>query len=104
IFSKAYCVISPRQAGLSVVESFSYGVPFVTSSHAVTGGEAFSVIDGETGVVFKDINQLSDIIVSFVDGRRSSRQLGKNAFTIYNSSLRFDLYVKRFKKFLVRFG
>lgn len=100
VFSNAYCVISPLQAGLSVVESFSYGVPFVTSTTAISGGEAQSIIHDENGVLFNNIETLSDIIVSFVDGRRNSAYLGNNAFNFYQENLRFDLYVNRFKEFI----
>lgn len=100
VFTHAYCTISPLQAGLSVVESFSYGVPFVTSSKAITGGESQSIIHDENGVLFKDIEELSDIICSFVDGRRSSAVLGSNAYQYYKQHLVFDLYVERFKQFI----
>lgn len=100
VFEGAYCVISPLQAGLSVVESFSYGVPFVTSVNAITGGESQSVIHDENGVLFNDPSQLSDIILSFVDGRRCSSFLGNNAYMFFQKNLSFELYVKRFKSFI----
>lgn len=100
IFASAYCVISPLQAGLSVVESFSYGVPFVTSSSAITGGESQSIIHEKNGVLFECLDELSDIILSFVDGRRNSEFLGNNAFEFYQRHLAFDLYVERFRAFI----
>lgn len=100
IFASAYCVISPLQAGLSVVESFSYGVPFVTSSSAITGGESQSIIHNVNGVLFDSIDELADVITSFVDGRRNSAFLGKNAFDFYQEHLAFELYFERFKAFI----
>lgn len=100
IFASAYCVISPLQAGLSVVESFSYGVPFVTSSTAITGGESQSIIHNVNGVLFDSIDELADVITSFVDGRRNSAFLGKNAFAFHHEHLAFELYVERFKTFI----
>lgn len=100
LFSRAYCVISPLQAGLSVVESFSYGVPFVTSTAAITGGESQSIVHNINGVLINNPSELSDVICSFIDGRRSSSLLGSNAYQFYVENLAFDLYVKRFKKFI----
>lgn len=99
-FSKAYCVISPLQAGLSVVEAFSYGVPFVTSTTAITGGESLSITDDINSVLIESTSELADVICSFIDGRRSSSLLGSNAYQFYVENLAFNLYVKRFKHFI----
>lgn len=100
LFKKAFCVISPQQAGLSVVEAFSYGVPFVTSLKAITGGESLSIIGEENGVLFDDPSELSDIILSFCDGRRSSARLGRRAYSLYADELAFELYARRFNDFI----
>lgn len=51
-FAKALMCVSPSQAGLSVQKAFSYGVPFVTTTYPISGGEFSSIIDGVTGYYF----------------------------------------------------
>lgn len=100
IFAKAYCVISPRQAGLGVVESFSYGVPFVTARNPITGGEALSIEDEVNGVLVDNDTDLCDVLLSFLDGRRDHRLLGQGAYDTYLESLLFKDYAARFKSFI----
>ena len=100
IFSGAHAVISPFQAGLSVVEAFSFGVPFVTSRFAITGGESLSIVNNVNGVLFESIQELDDIFLSFLDGRRDSREMGCAARACYDKELSFDCYVHRFENFL----
>lgn len=100
IFAKAYFVVSPYQAGLSVVESLSFGVPFVTSKNAITGGEALSILHNVNGVLFESISELDDIILSFFDGRRDHQKMGHNAYKVYCEHLKFEQYVSRFNRLI----
>lgn len=82
IFARAYACISPNQAGLAVLESMGYGVPFITSKDAITGGEAFN-INEENGVRLDSLDSLSDVIldISYNPGKYES--MGKKAYEHY---------------------
>lgn len=51
-FDRALICISPGQAGLTVLKSFSYGVPVITSFYPISGGEFTAIIDGVTGFFY----------------------------------------------------
>ena len=63
-FTKSLICVSPKQAGLSVLKSLGYGVPFVTRTDAISGGEKTNIIDGKTGFFYDTEEELIDIIAS----------------------------------------
>ena len=82
-FNKAILCISPKQAGLSVLKSFGYGVPFVTRHDAITGGERNNIIDGYNGLYYDSINQLSDILIDSTTNIKKYSSLSLNAYDYY---------------------
>ena len=83
IFEAAIVTISPKQAGLSVLKSMAFGVPFVTLENAITGGEIFNIENGETGVILKDENELKDLILNCPDQLAYYTSMGEKARAFY---------------------
>lgn len=83
VFESAYACISPNQAGLAVLESMGYGVPFITSKDAITGGEAFNIIDEENGKRIDSLEELADIILEISHNPERYEKMGENAYDYY---------------------
>ena len=84
-FNKAIMCVSPGQAGLSVVKSMGYGVPFVTRSTAITGGEKFNITNKVNGLFYDDEEELKQIIVDAVNSPDIFIEMGKRAREHYIS-------------------
>lgn len=89
ILSRSYLNISPSQAGLSVLECFGYGVPFVTSKEAYTGGERFNIIDNYNGYLLNDKNlydETVDVLLNLINDKVTFINLGINARQFYQKN------------------
>ena len=82
-FKKAFACISPDQAGLSVLESMGYGVPFITMHDAITGGERLNIINGINGILMDETFELKDIIIDISVNRIKYLKMGENAYNYY---------------------
>ena len=83
LFKEAIACISPLQAGLSVLESMDYGVPYITSANARTGGEAFNITHGENGLRLDDVSKLKDVIMDICDHPEKYIGMGRKAYDYY---------------------
>ena len=64
ILAASQACISPGQGGLTIQKAHSYGVPFITSSNPITGGEISSIIDGVTGFYYDgSVESLTKLII-----------------------------------------
>ncbi|EJL6399095.1 glycosyltransferase family 4 protein [Vibrio navarrensis] len=97
-FDRAILAISPTQAGLSVLTSMSFGVPFVTCSDAITGGEILNIRNGENGVLMKDSSEISNVLLDAHKNRDYFLDMGAAAYDYYskerNSRVMSDAVVK----------
>lgn len=82
-FNEAIAAICPNQAGLSVLESMGYAVPYITSKNAITGGEIFNIEHGKTGVTMDDYSNLVDIILDIKQNPLRYLEMGNLAYEHY---------------------
>jgi glycosyltransferase involved in cell wall biosynthesis len=95
-YNEAIVNISYGQAGLSVLQSFGYGVPFVTKSNAISGGEKLNIINGHNGFLCKDQSELKEIIVSLCNNMELARSLGEKAYNYYSDYCSIENMVQGF--------
>lgn len=82
-FARSFACISPLQAGLSVLESMGYGVPFITIKDAITGGEVFNIHNGVDGVTMDSIEDLKDVIADIFNNKQKYLDYGIKAQEYY---------------------
>ena len=85
-FARAIVCISPDQAGLSVLKSFGYGVPFVTHKDAITGGERLNITNGENGILFDSFDEITDIIQDCAEHPERYIEMGQKAKKYYDEN------------------
>lgn len=95
-FNRSIVCISPDQAGLSVLKSMGYGVPFVTRYDAITGGERLNIINNYNGVFYKNINELVEIFKSVYYNPNKFIKLGSNAREYYINNASIDIMTEGF--------
>lgn len=99
-FKNAAISVSPKQAGLSVLESFSYGVPFMAFENCISGGEHLNIINGKNGFLVKSDDNLIDVFRRLDENPTLSKQLGINSFEYYHSSRKMEQMVEAFESAL----
>lgn len=96
-YSKAICEVSPMQAGLSVLQSLGFGVPFITHENAITGAEIYNIIDGFNGFLFDSHKKkLDDIILNLCQNQKLINEMSNNARKYYDCFCTNDNMVNGF--------
>jgi glycosyltransferase involved in cell wall biosynthesis len=95
-FNKSILCISPDQAGLSVLMSMAYGVPYVTRYNSITGGERLNIINNYNGFYYYSEDELVQILKSAYLNPDSFITMGKNARDYYLKNATINIMGKGF--------
>ncbi|WP_412971512.1 glycosyltransferase family 4 protein [Glaciecola sp. MF2-115] len=95
-YLRAFASISYGQAGLSVLQSLGYGVPFITKVNAVSGGEIENIKDGLNGYLVNDKNELKDKILDMATNKALARKLSNQSREYYCTYCTVDNMVQGF--------
>lgn len=97
-YKHSIACISPGQAGLTVLNSMAYGVPFVTAKNAITGGEILNISDNVNGILYSGkIFELTEILVKLSNDKDFVRELSVNAQNHYFNFRTIENMVKGFE-------
>lgn len=88
LYSNSFVSVSLGQAGLSVLQSMAYGVPFVTFENAISGGEKTNIINGYNGLLLPsgELNDFSEVLLAHHNKDIDFGLLGANAYRTYIES------------------
>lgn len=84
-YKEAIVSVSYGQAGLSVLQSLGYGVPFLTKINAISGGEKSNIKNRINSIFCEDnISSLEKSLLKLCNNIEFARKLGKNAYNYYS--------------------
>lgn len=96
-YARAIASVSFGQAGLAVLQSMAFGVPFITKVTAVSGGEKYNIIDDYNGIFCNDDpRSLEQAMLRLVENEQTARTMGANAYTYYRDRASVDGMVEGF--------
>lgn len=96
-YDRAICSVSHGQAGLSVLQSFAYGVPFITSRGAISGGEVENILPLENGCLTDGTQAgLVNALQGLIQNPAKAEAFGWAALEHYRSRASVDCMVGGF--------
>jgi glycosyltransferase involved in cell wall biosynthesis len=90
------CMPSYEEAfGDPVIEAGAMGIPVIAYAK---GGPLDSVVDGETGILLKELNErtLSEAIIYLLNDEELRLKLGNNSRSHVKQNFSYDVYIPRF--------
>lgn len=84
-YKRAFLSVSFGQAGLSILHSFAYGVPYITSKNAISGGEVSNIKNQHNGILIKNTQKsLEESLLKLINNINLAKKMGKNSYNYYS--------------------
>jgi len=97
-YQKAIVSVSFGQAGLSVLQSLGFGVPFLTKVNAISGGEKSNIINNFSGVFCEDSQvSLEKSLINLCTDIEFAKKIGENAYNYYSRYCTIENMVQGFR-------
>lgn len=97
IYASALVAVSLSQAGLSVLQSMGFGVPFMTVRGSISGGETLNIQEGVTGFMVDDDDAaIADALFRCIGDRQRSAVMGEAAREHYLRYATIENYAQGF--------
>jgi len=98
IYKESIVSVSFGQAGLSVLQSLGFGVPFLTKENAISGGEKTNIKHELNGLFCKDSQlSLEENLLYICNNVNMARELGENAYEYYSEYCTIENMVQGFR-------
>lgn len=97
-FKNAIACFSINQAGLSVLQSLAFGVPYITLKNAISGGEINNILDGNTGFLCNNLSEIKDRMKFLHSNPKIAVVMGENSYDYYTKKASIELMVESFNK------
>lgn len=97
-YNEAIVSVSYGQAGLSILQSLGFGVPFITSENAISGGEITNIINGYNGFLCDgSLTDLEEKLMTMCFDGDKAREMGENAFKYYSKNCTIENMFQGFR-------
>lgn len=98
IFMESIAYVSPGAVGLSVLQSFSYGVPVITGRNNYHGPEFSNIYHDVNGFIYESIDDLEKVLTELCNNKNKAKKLGNNAYKYYTEKREMNVMLEGFQK------
>lgn len=96
-YKKAVISVSLSQAGLSVLQSMGFGVPFLTVQGSISGGETLNIVNGVNGFIVENTDEaISEALLNLLNDKKKIVYFGKMAREHYLQYATIENYAQGF--------